>query len=475
MSLSRRLSSFTRVQWLTLPLIVLGGATLWLAPGPHPKSLLGSAVKDAGVVTIGTVFVSLLYEYLLRPERDKKLIETLADGIFGRANSDGLIGIQTVSPELVIGNLERNDELLWVDTFPRCLDHTSWQAALREAAARGVNVRLLVNDPHSPFLRERAEQIVAPGYGPGELATRARSAYDMVARIQTELSPEFRDCLTVKQSSGPLPAPMYLVARNGIPLEGWTSYFLSGPTADSTYLHWGAPRARSNADALGLPAFKLHFDGLWERATPLSADEVIRQTSNVAPAEVGRGYCSSAFFTDRAEQATAKLDMLLHRNLNLASEGVMGSLRRACERGVIVRVLCFSSAADDLLVDEAIRVIPQPVPTSIETLRRTLEYGEEFVVGHVSQWDRESRCRFAYRRYRTMPAAHALFVDALVYAGFRHVWTDAQRSSSVNELYQWFAADSPASEILRSQFAAAWADAEVVCGPRADDDGPEAS
>lgn len=461
MKLPASLRALTRVQWLSLSLLFLGGLLLWVIPGAHPSGLLGSTTKEAGVVTIGTVFVALIYEYLLRPEQDRKMTAALERGLFGRASVDGLLGIEEVSCERVIGSLGPGDELLWLDTFPRNLDQREWQVALREAVERGASIRLVVSDLHGTDLKARAQQITAHGYGPEELPDRARTTLRTLSRIQSELAHTDIDRLSVRQCPDCVQVPMYLVCHGGVPREAWTSYFLSDPTSDSTHLHWGQPRGGTDSSVLGVAAFSSHFASVWEKCVRFDLDADSATPVNNTSA-VGRGYCSPEFFAERAQQATTKLDLLLHRNLNLATENVMGALRAACERGVVIRVLSFSSCADDVLLAEAIRIIPQPVPTTVDKLHATLQHGETFVAESLSKWSVDARRRFEYRHYTTMPNAHAFFTDTHVYTGFRHVWTDEERQYSRNELYQCFPNDSPVSRILSSHFKALWSQADPV-------------
>ena len=262
-----RLGQFQR---LILSLILALGAILVLV-----AALVGGAVgeglRELGFVTVGTVAVTLIYDSVLRPVQDAHLLKVVRDSLIGRAGPYGLAGIDRVNFRDLFRGLDKNDELLWLDTYCPDMESAEVQDALCAAIDRGAAVHMLVMDPDAATADLRAHEIATPGqHDPEEFRTNAQRNLNILEHLRDTRLDENKRCRLRFDKYWGLPcAPMYLVARQskkgtakGQLVEGWTSYFLTLPTYQSAHLHWDqAARAdRLPAGAgMGLEAFRTYF------------------------------------------------------------------------------------------------------------------------------------------------------------------------------------------------------------------------
>lgn len=143
-----------RMQWLMLSLVLAVGIILLFIAGTAHDSL-SAVVREAGIVTVGTVLVALVYEFVLRREHDAQLLAVVRDSLIVRAGDYGLSGIVHLDFATLFRRLESGDELWWLDTYCPDLGSPGVQDALEAAVRGGATIRMLVII-RSPPRRRRA-------------------------------------------------------------------------------------------------------------------------------------------------------------------------------------------------------------------------------------------------------------------------------------------------------------------------------
>lgn len=263
------------LQWLIVAVLLAVGVILLLLAGNNPHGVVGSILREVGIVTLGTVLVALVYEFVLRPEHDRQLLEVVENSLIAKARAYGLSKIDRLDFTALFEQLHSGDELYWLDTYCPDVGKGGVQQAMRDALARGATVRMLVVDPDSFVAHARADEIETRGYGPGVFEEGARTSLRVVQDIQGDLPAAESERLEIRTYSDLPCAPMYVRLRAGQPINGWTSYFLGLPTYESAHFYWdgGAENLHGNASGLGLHAFCKYFVGKWERAVAVELDK----------------------------------------------------------------------------------------------------------------------------------------------------------------------------------------------------------
>jgi hypothetical protein len=271
-----RITTFGLLQWLTLLLGLALGVVLLLIAGEHPEGPVPSILREAGIVTLGTVAVSLVYDIVLRPAQVKQIQATIQDSLIVNARDYGLTRIARLDFVGLFERLKEGDELWWLDTYCPDMDKEGVRDAMKRALTLGATLRMLVIDPDSEIAKARAEEIRIGGFDPISFQAGARRHLGFINGLKGELLPGEAERLHVETYAGLPCAPIYLRMRGredagdwttGQALEGWTSYFLRWPTYEAAHLHWGRPveDRPPPLPGLGLDAFSRYFGDKWER------------------------------------------------------------------------------------------------------------------------------------------------------------------------------------------------------------------
>ena len=273
----RRVSGLTGLQRLIFLLGLALGLILLLLAGSNPKGVGRSILREAGIVTMGTVLVSLVYEFVLRRSHEQQLLNVVTRGLLGRARDCGLAQIEMIDFVHLFTRLKTGDELWWLDTYCPDMNRVAVQDAIQSALQRGVHFRMLVIDPDCFTAKARAEEISAEGYTRAEFQERARTNLKIIEGIKRNLPQDHSKRLEITLYSDLPCAPMYLRLRSGQPIDGWTSYFLTRPSYEVAHFNWNRPEGADEDDSpypgLGLEAFRSYFEdkrrrALAERAEP---------------------------------------------------------------------------------------------------------------------------------------------------------------------------------------------------------------
>jgi hypothetical protein len=346
-----RLSNFKRLtglQWLIFLFGLALGIILLLLAGSDPKGAGPSILREAGIVTIGTVLVSLVYEFILRRSHEQELLNVVTEGLLGRARDCGLAQIETVDFIRLFTRLKTGDELWWLDTYCPDMNRATVQDAIRSALRRGVRLQMLVIDPDCFTARARAEEIRAEGYMPDDFQDGARTNLKIIHGIKKDLPNDHSDRLKIVEYSDLPCAPMYLRLRAGQPIDGWTSYFLTRPTYDVAHFSWARPKTTESDNlpypGLGLEAFRKYFEAKWTRALAKSTalpdprpDALLDETRDVLKQlqEKHYGLVTSLLADDLRRVIQIGINALgdgkLRRDQNASTRDLLLDLAAGCE------------------------------------------------------------------------------------------------------------------------------------------------
>jgi hypothetical protein len=260
------------LQWLIFLVLLSFGVIMLLIAGDHPSGAGKSVLREIGIVTIGTVLVSLVYEFVLRPEHDRQLLSVVESSLITKAPDYGLACVDALDFREPFAQLEANDELCWLDTYCPDMGRGVVQEALRNALQRGATLRMLVIDPGSFVAYARAEEIATRGYTPDVFEEGARASLRVIQDIRDELPDDQASRLIIRIYTDLPCAPIYLRLASGQPVAGWTSYFLGLPTYEAAHFYWSRAETTSKpiAPGLGLHAFHEYFEAKWQRSRSLT-------------------------------------------------------------------------------------------------------------------------------------------------------------------------------------------------------------
>lgn len=241
-------------------IIVLVG---WIAflEGPKIHGAPGEIVSEAGLVLIGTVFVTYVYEFVLRRQHDAHLLELVENCLVSNGPKYGLSGIRDqLDFSRVFERLAKGDELLWLDTY--CPDQR-FLDALRAALDRGAQVRMLAVEPDAEVARYRSLEIrKGYGYGPVRFRGEAEGQIEKLKEVLADVPENLHQNMHLRLYSDLPCAPMYIHLREGRPSTAFSSYFLGEPTFRQPHLEWeGSPEGF-------IWEFYAYFEAKWKSNAP---------------------------------------------------------------------------------------------------------------------------------------------------------------------------------------------------------------
>lgn len=155
--------------------------------------------------------------------------------------------------------------------------------------------------------------------------------------------------------------------------------------------------------------------------------------------------------------ARSNVDILIYRNMFISSPGILDSMEGAAIRGVRIRILCISSAAEEEVLKQTLNILPRPVPDTAEEFRRQLLEAEQRIARVVSRdWSANARQRLDYRGYTIAPVWHLVRVDNVLKLGFVGTSNAAQPSRYEDRPYVMIPVGSPPGEILVRHLETIW-------------------
>jgi hypothetical protein len=242
--------------------LALVSVSFQLAPPGEPETYWSFVIRWVGMGVIVTAVTSALLQLLISRarkrfegelnqflERDvtKELnrIHASLDSIILSRRTFGLVGFRSATENGrfdfsgVFNLLKPGDELLWLDTYAPT--YREFQGYMENALRTGVKLRMLVIDSACDNARLRAEEIDRRGFGPRTFSKEVDEfrdwIRDVVHKVATDVPSARQDCRVRVYDDLPC-IPLYIIVREGLPVRGFNSFFLTEPTAYFVHLEW---------------------------------------------------------------------------------------------------------------------------------------------------------------------------------------------------------------------------------------------
>ncbi len=237
-------------------------------------------IGHVGLFISAVVAVHLIYELsvkehqqrMIKEENKKTVVETA--GILKEEIQKGVVAIadilipartrwgltafhESLDFSELFSSLVPGDQLLWLDTY--CPDYKRFLPNLKAAVSNGAVVKMLVVDPISDVAKYRAQEISYPNYEQEVFCRNIASFLDEVGRVFTDTGMHITGSLEIRKYSDLPSLPMYIRSREGKAIVGYTSFYLTQPTAFFAHLEWSG-----GSDSM-LSWFEKYFLQKWKR------------------------------------------------------------------------------------------------------------------------------------------------------------------------------------------------------------------
>src|ERR1041384_4127412 len=165
---------------------------------------------------------------------ETRMVDVMEMFIWGSKDT-GLIRIhKRLNFSTLFEGLGKDDELLWLDTYnplnPEFVDK------IPPALERGATIRMLIIDPRCKNAESRANEIFERETLAQEVEVFARR---ITAAIDDPLKSRIAENCCQILAYDDLPGmPLYLVSHKGLPVRGYSGFFLARPSAFFAHLEW---------------------------------------------------------------------------------------------------------------------------------------------------------------------------------------------------------------------------------------------
>jgi hypothetical protein len=179
-----------------------------------------------------------------------------------------------------------------------------------------------------------------------------------------------------------------------------------------------------------------------------------------------RGFFTHEFLISHIDHARTNIDIITGRTLLVAGYDVMDRLRRACERGVEVRLTGLSENADKVTLTDALQTVASPAPADAEAYRQQIIQCKNDVIAAVNSWpDPAVRARFQYRVNTCVPRVSLVRTDNHVSLGFLQFFRDAQPKELKDREYIQVLATSGVGQVAMTHFELCWKEGTQILPP----------
>ncbi len=249
-------------KWSLASAVFVGGYIVYyLTINQH--SFLPELLHHVGLFLAAVVAVHFIYELLVKRDEQaamrREVSEAVATTINAFMPSFERWGFQGFEQDLdfkeIFEKLHAGDELLWLDTYAP--SRSIMVNHLTAALARGAKIRMLAISPDSYTARCRAREIRQPGFTEQTFLDDLGSFINALC-VELEQGRE----LELRLYDDLPCVPMYIHIRRGVPIRGFTSYFLSHASENFAHAKWGF------TDDGMLNHFSEYFESKWVNAKP---------------------------------------------------------------------------------------------------------------------------------------------------------------------------------------------------------------
>ncbi len=244
---------------LAIAILVAGYIAYHLTTGQH--GFFPELINHIGLFLSAVVAVHFIHELLIKKEEQAAMRKEISDVVATTINTFmpsfekwGFQGFEDILEYNVIFEpLIDGDELLWLDTYaPARVEVVN---LVSMALKKGAIIKMLAIAPESDTAKLRAKEIEQRGLTEQAFLTDLNSFIDQLRQIETE-----ERNLEVRLYDDLPCVPMYIHRRGGVPIRGFTSYFLSHASENFAHARWGF------ANNGMLKHFTEYFDRKWIHA-----------------------------------------------------------------------------------------------------------------------------------------------------------------------------------------------------------------
>lgn len=273
---------------LAAAVFVGGYLAYFFTEGVH--GFLPELVHHVGLFLAAVVAVHFIYELLVKRDEQAALRREISDAVATTINSVmpsfekwGFQGFQDhLDFRDIFDRLQPGDELLWLDTYApsrgQVLSHVN------AALARGARIRMLAIAPNSHTAKYRAREIQQAGFSEQTFLDDLASFIDALGVTVRQYAAT--EALELRLYHDLPCVPMYIHVRGGVPVRGFTSYFLRHASENFAHARW------TFADNGMLKHFSEYFEAKWANSQPAPSDAhdgVTRATARSAGTDRLRG------------------------------------------------------------------------------------------------------------------------------------------------------------------------------------------
>lgn len=231
----QRYAGYSIIAFVSCTLLYLVGAAI--AENWKSASWLGNAIRVLSVALFPSIIVGLIDHGYTMERATAETAERL-EMLFARHSQGreefGLVAVHNSMDYIgMFQSLRGGDRLLWLDTY--CPSHGSFLRHMIDALERGAQIDMLVINTECDNARHRSHEIVGSSY------TEDFFIQDVTLfreRVLVETRRVGVQCFRMIQYDDLPCAPMYIIYRSNTLSSGFSSMFLTEPTAYFIHLEW---------------------------------------------------------------------------------------------------------------------------------------------------------------------------------------------------------------------------------------------
>lgn len=210
------------------------------------EGFLWGILRDLGIFLAASVVIPFVYDIFLKAEDRKifisdlrEVLDSKIDTLIPGCQKYGLVGFHDkLNFQRLFERLDADYELLWLDTY--CPSFKESLTNLEKAIKNGASVRMLVIDPKCENATYRALEIKGSHYKPDAFCKEAENFIENLKCCEMSKLNSSHGSFEIRSYRNLPCIPMYICLYKGKLIRGYTSYFLTEPTAYFVHSEWTA-------------------------------------------------------------------------------------------------------------------------------------------------------------------------------------------------------------------------------------------
>lgn len=171
---------------------------------------------------------------------------------------------------------------------------------------------------------------------------------------------------------------------------------------------------------------------------------------------VERGFFCSTHVDDFIDQSNFSIDLMTGSTRLISGYYTIDKIKKACERGVKVRIIGLSpNSPDDILMDAA-KTVSNPAPQTAEEYRELIISNHKEIKKVVNSWPPQLRPQFEYREYFGVPRVSIAKSDETICFGFLQLFREAQPENINDRQYIKLHQSTDLGNVIMKHFEMGW-------------------